>query len=65
MPVSSAVAYIKRMREDEAFRRFLNDNSEDEDACWTFIKTCGYDFTLEEFKLAQDEVYKEYGITPL
>lgn len=65
MSVESAVAYIKRMREDEAFRRVLNDNSEDEAANWAFVKTMGYEFTMPEFRQAQDEVYKEHGITPM
>ena len=65
MSVESAIAYIKRTREDETFRRTLNDNSEDEDANWAFIKTSGYDFTMTEFKQAQDAVYKEFGITPM
>jgi predicted ribosomally synthesized peptide with nif11-like leader len=65
MSVESAVAYIKRMREDEDFRRVLNDNSEDEAANWAFVKASGYDFTMSEFKHAQDEIYKEYDITPM
>jgi predicted ribosomally synthesized peptide with nif11-like leader len=65
MSVESAVAYIKRMREDEAFRRVLNDNSEDEAANWALVKTMGYDFTMPEFRQAQDEVYKEHGVTPM
>ena len=65
MSVKSAVAYIKRMREDEAFRRVLNDNSKDEAANWAFVKTMGYEFTMPEFRQAQDEVYKEHGITPM
>lgn len=65
MSVESAVAYIKRMRSDEEFRRVLNDNSEDEEANWAFIRENGFDFTMAEFKRAQDEVYKEFGITPM
>ena len=64
MSVESAVAYIKRMREDEAFRRVLNENSEDEAANWAFIKQHGFEFTMTEFKLAQDVIYKEYGVDP-
>ena len=30
-----------------------------------FIKASGYDFTLPEFKQAQDVIYKEFGVTPL
>lgn len=65
MSVESAIAYIKRMREDETFRRTLNDNSEDEAANWAFVKASGYDFSITEFKQAQDTVYKEFGITPM
>jgi predicted ribosomally synthesized peptide with nif11-like leader len=65
MSVDSAIAYIKRMREDQDFRRVLNENSEDEEANWAFVKANGYDFTMAEFKQAQDAIYKEYGITPL
>lgn len=65
MSVESAVAYIKRMREDEAFRREFNENSEDEAKNWALIKEKGFDFTMKEFKEAQDVIYKENGITPL
>jgi len=65
MSIESAVAYIKRMREDAEFRRTLNENSEDEAANWAFIKQAGYDFTMSDFKRAQDEIYKEYGVTPM
>lgn len=65
MSVESAVAYIKRMREDAAFRQIMNDLSEDENASWAHIRTSGFDFTMQEFKKAQDEIYKEHGITPM
>ncbi len=64
MSVESAVAYIKRMRSDDAFRRTFND-CEDEEANWTAAKAFGYDFTMSEFKQAQDVIYKDFGITPL
>ncbi len=64
MSVELAVAYIKRMREDAEFRRVLNDNSEDEDANWAFVKANGYDFVMSEFKEAQDVIYKEFGVDP-
>lgn len=64
MTVESAVAYIHRMRSDPEFRKFLNDNSEDDAANWAYIKEHGYDFTMAEFKQAQDVVYKEYGVDP-
>lgn len=65
MSVESAVAYIKRMREDQDFRALMNDNSEDEAANWTILKANGFEFTMSEFKQAQDEIYKEYDITPM
>jgi|AGTN01.1.fsa_nt_gi bacteriocin propeptide, TIGR03798 family len=65
MTVESAVAYIKRMRSDEAFRKTMNDASEDEAASWALIQANGFAFTMQEFKQAQEEVYKEYGITPM
>ncbi|HLN23300.1 MAG TPA: Nif11-like leader peptide family natural product precursor [Patescibacteria group bacterium] len=64
MSVDSAKTYINRMREDDAFRKTINDCI-DEDANWAFIKTQDFEFTVEEFKKAQDEIYKEHGITPL
>ena len=36
MSVESAVAYIRRMREDAEFRKRLNENSEDEAANWAY-----------------------------
>jgi len=65
MSVESAVAYIKRMRADEEFHRALNDNSEDEAANWAAIKAAGYDFTMVEFRKAQEAIYQEFGVTPI
>lgn len=65
MSVESAVAYIKRMREDAAFRQTMNDLSEDEESSWAHIRASGFDFTMQEFKKAQDEIYQEHGITPM
>lgn len=65
MSVESAVSYIKRMREDEAFRKAMNDISEDEEASWAHIRDNGFDFTMKEFKQAQDVIYQENGITPM
>ena len=65
MSVESAIAYITRMRDDKEFHRAVNEHSEDETANWAFIKASGYDFTMPEFKQAQDEVYKELGVTPI
>jgi len=65
MSVESAIAYITRMREDQEFHRAVNEHSEDEAASWAFIKVSGYDFTMPEFKEAQDAIYKEFGVTPI
>lgn len=64
MSVESAKSYITRMREDEAFRRAVNDCT-DETANWAFLKENGFDFTVMEFKKATEEIYEERGITPL
>ena len=64
MSVESAVAYIRRMRSVPEFRKSLNENSEDEAANWATIKAQGYDFTMPEFKQAQDVIYKEFGVDP-
>ncbi|MFG1478763.1 Nif11-like leader peptide family natural product precursor [Xanthobacter sp. V4C-4] len=65
MSVESAVAYIRRMREDDVFRKTMNDLSEDDDKSWAELRAAGFDFTMLEFKAAQDAIYKEHGITPL
>lgn len=65
MSVDSAVSYIRRMRSDAAFREAVQALSEDEPASWAFLKESGYAFSMDEFRLAQDEIYKEYGITPM
>jgi predicted ribosomally synthesized peptide with nif11-like leader len=65
MSVESAIAYITRMREDKEFHRQVNEASEDEAAAWALIRAQGYDFTSEEFNEARDQIYKEFGITPL
>jgi len=65
MSLESAVAYITRMRDDKEFHQSVNALSEDEDASWAFVKECGYEFTMSEFKEAQDVIYKERGITPM
>jgi predicted ribosomally synthesized peptide with nif11-like leader len=65
MSVESAVAYIKRMRADEDFRRQMNEASDDEAASWALINAAGYAFTMSEFKQAQDVLYKEHGVTPM
>jgi predicted ribosomally synthesized peptide with nif11-like leader len=65
MSVESAVAYIKRMRSDEDFRHKMNELSEDEDASWAAVREAGYEFTMGEFKQAQDVIYEEHGVTPM
>jgi len=64
MSVESAKTYITRMREDEDFHRRIND-CEDEAANWAFLKEAGYDFSVEEFKKAAEEIYVEKGIDPI
>jgi len=64
MSVQSAKDYIGRMRSDEVFRRQVND-CENEAANWAFLKENGFEFSLPEFKKAQEEIYQEHGITPL
>lgn len=63
MPVDSAVAYIRRMRSDADFRRKMNELSDDEQTSWAAIRQAGFEFTLAEFKAAQDELKKEHGIS--
>ena len=65
MSVESAIAYITRMREDKDFHRQINEASEDEAAAWALIRAHGFDFTPEEFNEAKDQIYKDFGITPL
>jgi len=64
MSVDSARAYIMRMRSDEAFRRTVNA-CDNEERNWQFLKENGFEFSLSEFKKAQELIYAEYGITPL
>ncbi len=65
MSVESAVSYIRRMRSDDDFRQKMNDISEDETISWAAVRDAGYDFTMSEFKKAQDVIYEEHGITPM
>lgn len=64
MSVESAKAYITRMRNDEPFRKMINA-VEDDEKNWAVVKENGYEFTVEEFKSATEEIYKEYGIDPM
>ena len=63
MTVASAKAYITRMREDTPFRLSVNAIV-DEAASWAFLKENEYEFTVQEFKEAQEQVYQDHGITP-
>ncbi len=65
MSVESAKSYIERMRADEPFRQAVNALSEDEEKSWAFVKERGYDFTMAEFRQAQEKIYEEYGIEPM
>lgn len=65
MSVDSAVEYIRRMRSDDDFRKKMNEISDDEDASWAAIHDAGYDFTMIDFKKAQDVIYQEHGVTPM
>ncbi len=55
MSVASAVAYIKRMRGDDAFRQAGRE----------FLKQEGFEFAMEDFCKAQGAIYAAYGITPM
>jgi predicted ribosomally synthesized peptide with nif11-like leader len=65
MSVESAVEYIRRMRSDDEFRKQMNQISEDEVASWEAIRKGGYEFSMTEFKKAQDVIYEEHGVTPM
>ena len=65
MSVESAITYIHRMRSDIDFRNQVAELSDDESASWQHLLLNGYEFTMEEFRAAQDAVYKEYGLTPM
>uniref|UniRef100_A0A7C4AGZ3 Nif11-like leader peptide family natural product n=1 Tax=Fundidesulfovibrio putealis TaxID=270496 RepID=A0A7C4AGZ3_9BACT len=64
MSIESAKAYMQRMREDPDFRKRVNQ-CEDPDANWTFLRESGFDFDIDEFKLAQKEVYELHGTDEL
>jgi hypothetical protein len=53
------------MRSDSEFRSKVTELSDDETASWQHLLLSGYEFTMEEFRAAQDAVYKEYGLTPM
>lgn len=62
MSIESAKAYMRRMRDDPEFRKKVNDRT-DNDENWKFLQAEGYDFTIEDFKNAQDELVKEVGFS--
>jgi len=64
MSTESAIAYIRRMRDDAEFRQIMNGFDGD-DAGWDYLRTQGFEFSMSEFKLAQQDIYKEYGVTPM
>ncbi|WP_243439438.1 Nif11-like leader peptide family natural product precursor [Fundidesulfovibrio soli] len=64
MSIESAKAYMQRMRDDPDFRRQVNQ-CEDPECNWAFIRESGYDFDIDEFKLAQKEVYEVHGTDQL
>jgi predicted ribosomally synthesized peptide with nif11-like leader len=65
MSVESAIAYIRRMRSDDAFRQTMNAFDGDDDASWAYLHTQGFEFSVEDFKKGQEEIYREYGVTPM
>lgn len=64
MSIESAKAYMQRMREDPEFRKRIND-CEDRQANWELLKAEGYEFTVDEFKLAQKDVFEQHGTDQL
>jgi len=43
----------------------MNGLSEDEAVSWAEIKTSGHEFTMPEFKKAQEAIHEERGMTPI
>lgn len=64
MTIESAKLYMERMRKDPDFRRRVNE-CEDQAANWAYLRENGFDFTVDEFKLAQKEVYEVHGTDQL
>ena len=64
MSVDSAKAYMQRMREDPEFRSRVNE-CEDPAANWAYLKDMGFEFSAQEFKAAQKEVYETHGTDQL
>lgn len=55
MSIENAKAYMKRMREDDEFRKRINDEPS-KDKNWAYLKSQGYEFSYEEFLAAQNEL---------
>ncbi|GFK95343.1 hypothetical protein NNJEOMEG_03205 [Fundidesulfovibrio magnetotacticus] len=64
MSIESAKQYMERMRQDPDFRRRVNE-CEDPASNWAFLREEGFDFTVDEFKLAQKDVYEKHGTDQL
>lgn len=64
MTVQSAKKYMERMRNDPEFRRRVNE-CEDQAANWAFLREQGFDFTVDEFKQAQKELFEQHGTDQL
>ncbi len=64
MSIESAIAYMERMREDPVFRSKVN-TCENPDENWAYLREMGFDFTPDEFKLAQKQVFELHGTDQL
>jgi len=64
MSIESAKSYMQRMRIDPAFRKAVNE-CEDPGENWAFLRANGFDFTADEFKQAQKEVFEAHGTDEL
>lgn len=58
MSIEDAKAYMLRMRTDPDFKKEVNTLHEhnDSEAVWAWVKDQGYDFSIPEFKQAQQEM---------
>lgn len=66
MSVETAKNYITRMRTDDAFRNMISAAAESgEQAGWDLVREQGYEFSMQDFQKARDEIYEEYGINPM
>lgn len=57
MSIDDALAYMKRMREDPAFKKQVQalHDGDTQDAAWAFVREQGYEFSFSEFLQAQQE----------